>query len=248
MLRSNSRLSLTPSYDGTTNPTHHVSRRRFNQLEAARKHGLRLEKHAGIGIALIWIKYNIWFKKRGDCLWSAMKSVVALQQANEIDAEIIQRINPVFGLDDWRRPAPTYNIDILFACINKSCTTHALGFHLNLPKTSNLVTIENVSSLLQNDSDFMGVILRLGSLSATAGTIAVYKKRGVFRFFTHQFGFSEVGPAALIEFFGNLSKTAGFMNYKHACFFEVVPFTPDFFRRTSSSNRDGASASASAYV
>ena len=201
-----------------------------------------MEKHAGIGIALVWIKYNICFKGKGDCLWSAMKSVVALQQASKIDTEVFQRINPVFGLNDWTRPAPTYNIDILFAGINKSCTTHALGFYLKLPKASDLVTIGNVSSLLQNNSDFMGVILRLSSFSATSGTIAVYKKRGIFKFFTHQFGESEVGPAVLREFFEKLSKTAGFMNYKHACFFEVVPFTPNLFRRTSSSNRDNASA------
>ena len=152
------------------------------------------------------------------------------------------RISPIFGLNDWTMPAPTYNIDILFAGINKSCTTHALGFYLKLPKASDLVTIGNISSLLQNNSGFMGVILRLSSFSATSGTIAVYKKRGIFKFFTHQFGESEVGPAVLREFFEKLSKTAGFMNYRHACFFEVVPFTPNFFRRTSSSNRDNASA------
>ena len=217
---------------------HRSSRRQYNQFEASKIHGLDIEKHAGVGIVLIWIKFNLAFENEADTL-SALNSSIALQQAHEIDEEVIQRINPIYGLNNMRAPAPSYNIDILFACISKSCTTRALGFHFNRPDINGLIEINGIASLLQKDYDFMGVLLRVGSISATSGAIAVYKKGETFKLFTHQSGESIMSSDLLYEYFDGLSKKTAIMNYKHVCLFEVNPLSPDLFNRRAASTSGG---------
>ena len=140
---------------------------------------------------------------------SAINSLAAMEQASEIDEEVIQRINPTFGLNNPRAPAPCYNIDILFACINRLCTTRAVGFHFNRPDINGLIEISNIISLVQKNYDFIGVLLRVGPISATSGAIAVCKKGEMFKFFTHQSGESLVSSDSLGEFFETLSKKNG---------------------------------------
>ncbi|MET4694568.1 hypothetical protein [Endozoicomonas lisbonensis] len=195
----------------------------------------------------MWIKFNLDFRDNEASILSAINSLFALEQANEIDEEVIQRINPTFGLSDpnfkLKNPtftAPIYNIDILFACINKSCNTRAMGFHFNRPDTSDLIEINDIVSILRKDYEFMGILLRLGPISATSGTIAVCKKGEIFKFFTHQFGETSVSSDLLNEFFEDLSRRAAMMNYKHACLFEVNALSPKFSsRRTASASGSG---------
>ncbi|MCW7552797.1 hypothetical protein NX722_09100 [Endozoicomonas gorgoniicola] len=118
--RPSFRSSFTRARSATQGTRHYEeSRRQYNQLEASRFYGLDVEKHAGIGISLVWIKFNLDFKDEA-CILSALNSSIAVQQAIEIDQEVIQRINPTFELNNPRAPAPCYNIDILFAYINTS--------------------------------------------------------------------------------------------------------------------------------
>ena len=233
--RSSLRSSLIRARSGTQgSSSYQISRRQYNQLEASRLHGLEIKKHAGVGISLIWIKFNLDFGNEA-CVLSAINSLVAVQQASEIDEEVIQRINPTFGLNNPRAPAPCYNIDILFACINRSCTTRAIGFYFNRPDINGLIGINNITSLVQKNYDFIGVLLRVGPVSATSGAIAVCKKGEMFKFFTHQFGESLVSLASLGEFFDKLSKKTAMMNYKHVCLFEVNSLSPKVFSRNRTS-------------
>lgn len=215
----------------TRRAPYYTVKRVIRQPDSLRQHGTlpRSPKHSGLGITLAWLNYNLFYQN-DRVVWSATCSDESLQKAAMIDAEITGDLNAVYRLDDFRASIPRYDVHVLFDIVRRVCQNprYVLGFTIRLPKFNQVGPISDLHRLMVRRSNFMGIVLRLSSLSATSGTIGIWKTKQDTRVFVHSTGEYTVSNDLLMPFINytflsSLSPIGGFTS---ACLFKAEPLVP----------------------
>ena len=189
----------------------------------------RRPKHYGLGITLVWLNCNLFYQD-DRLAWSATCSNESFNKAAKIDADVVDNLNKIYRLDDMAAPAANYDVNVLFKIVCRACHTpgHSLGLTVRMPRANQMAPIGDLHRLMARRSNFMGIVLRLSSLSATSGTIGIQKTSQDTKIFTHSVGEYTVSNDLLIPFINytflsSLSPIGGFAN---ACIFKVDPLAP----------------------
>ena len=206
-------------------------KRVIRQPDSRRQYGTlpRSPKHSGLGITLTWLNCNLFYQN-DRMVWSATCSDESLQKAARIDAEVTDKLNAVYRLDDYRASIPRYDVNVLFDIVHRICQNprYLLRFTIRLPQSNQMGPISDLHRLIVRRSNFMGIVLRLSSLSATSGTIGIWKTPQDTRVFVHSTGEYIVPNDVLMPFINYtfLSSPSPIGGFTSACIFKVEPLVP----------------------